>query len=181
MFVACDDWLEALAWVEKNDSLLLSFLCLLQNEPHHLSYSSLSSLNSLFLLFGESNVVLSPLHELNQLSWLLSSAFSSWSSYFFFNFWAANLRLLIVLFIFFQYLANNFCFMWWLGTENIFKPTHFVLKTTIIFFYKMNVFFSYLHIEFYYNLTFSSQLDFYFFCSCDKLLHQKFLVLICFL
>ena len=65
-------WLELLAWVEKNDSLLLllSFLSLLQNEPHHLSSSSLSLLNSLFVLFGESNVVLNSLQELNQLLWL---------------------------------------------------------------------------------------------------------------
>ena len=80
MFVAWDDWLELLAWVEKNDLLLLSLLSLLQNELHHLSSSSSSSLNSLFLLLGESNVVLKPLHKLNQLlllPWLLSLFSSS--------------------------------------------------------------------------------------------------------
>ena len=79
MFVA---WDEALAWEEKNESLLLllSFLPLLQKELHPWSSSSLSSLNSLVLLLGESNVVVKPLHELNQLlslPWLLSLFSSS--------------------------------------------------------------------------------------------------------
>ena len=80
MFVAWDDWLELLTWVEKNDSLLLSFLSLLQNELHHLSSSSSPAPNPLFLLLGQSNVVLKTLHELNQLlslPWLLSLFSSS--------------------------------------------------------------------------------------------------------
>ena len=80
-YVCCLWWLTWSACLSREKRFAFAFVSLFATKWTPLLIpSSLSSLNSLFLLFGESDVVLSPLHDLNQLSWLLSSSFS-WPSF----------------------------------------------------------------------------------------------------